>query len=110
MKVTGIVAVSAAVPVCSVKLLRDVSNHRRIVGAGDSDLNRAVDSAAVAVVQCNRELLDLGLVLCEILDSGSRNAVIPFDGAAMPSTVSGFTEALKEPSAPVEAVMVGPMW
>ena len=28
----------------------------------------------------------------------------------MPSTVSGFTEAVSEPSAPVEAVMVGPIW
>ena len=48
--------------------------HRRVVGAGDGDLNRAVDDAAVAVVERNRELLDLGLVLREILDSGSRDA------------------------------------
>ena len=61
---------------------RDRGDDRHVVGAGNGDVDRALDRAAVAVVERNREVLDPGLTLSQVLDSGIRNAVAPLDNAA----------------------------
>ena len=57
-------------------------DHRRVVGAGDGDVDLPGDQAAVLVVQRDGEALDLGLAGGEILDGGIRNRVGPGQLAA----------------------------
>ena len=57
-------------------------DHRRVVGAGDGDVDLPGDQAAVLVVQRDGEALDLGLAGGQILDGGIRNRVGPGQLAA----------------------------
>ena len=96
---TGVIC-SVTAPVTSVR--RD---HRRIVGAGDGDVDGAGDSAAVAVVERDGEGLDLGLARRQILDRRVRNAVVPGDTPPVPvPVVSVVTLAVSVPSAPADGV------
>ena len=71
------VTASSTVPVRS-----DVATTGCVIGAGDGHLDGAVDGAAIAVVQRDGELLDLGLVLGEVFHRRGRDAVIPGHHAA----------------------------
>ena len=57
-------------------------DHRRVVGAGDGDVDLLGDQAAVLVVERDGEALDLGLAGGQILDRGVGNRVGPGQLAA----------------------------
>ena len=57
-------------------------DHRRIVGAGDGDVDLPGDQAAVLVVERDGEALDLGLAGRQILNRGICNRVGPGQLAA----------------------------
>ena len=57
-------------------------DHRRIVGAGDGDVDLLGDQAAVLVVERDGEALDLGLAGRQILNRGICNRVGPGQLAA----------------------------
>src|SRR6266404_4543714 len=61
---------------------RRAGYHRRVVGAGDGDVDLLGDQAAVLVVERDGEALDLDLAGSEILNRGIRNRVSPGQMAA----------------------------
>ena len=54
---------------CTDEILR--GDHRRVVGAGDGDVDLPGDQAAVLVVERDGEAFDLGLAGRQILNRGS---------------------------------------
>ena len=52
-----------------------------VVGAGEGDTDGAINRAAIAIVECDGEGFDLGLVFGQVFNRRGRNAVVPGDHA-----------------------------